>query len=77
MIVTWFVPGQPPNSYQSQFNSKEACDTAVAAVMAGANRVCQNMYDDGMKEANAVNSPGMAPLFLKPLPNVSAVCIAQ
>ena len=39
LLVTWFIAGQPPSSYQTVFNSRDACEAARAQVFADAARV--------------------------------------
>ncbi len=39
LLVTWLVSGQPPSSYQTQFTSMEACQTARAKLLAENDRL--------------------------------------
>jgi len=39
LLVTWIVSGQPPSSYQTTFNSAEACELARNAVLADGQRL--------------------------------------
>jgi hypothetical protein len=62
LLVTWFAFQQPPHSYQTTFNSTEACNAAREAVLADANRLAQE-YNRGA----SVVAPA----------TVSAVCVGQ
>jgi hypothetical protein len=39
LLVTWIVSGQPPSSYQTTFNSAEACEAARNAVLTDGRRL--------------------------------------
>ena len=39
LLVTWIISGQSPNSYQTIFDSMEACQAARAAVIEEAFRL--------------------------------------
>jgi hypothetical protein len=43
LLVTWVVVGQPPNSYQIQFASSEACENARAELAKDAERVSNRL----------------------------------
>jgi hypothetical protein len=69
LLVTWFVYGQAPSSYQVQFSSLEACQNARLAIVAESQRL--------RSEADSHVSPGQVPGFNRSsegAPFVSAVC---
>jgi len=77
LLVTWLIPGQPPNNYQVMFYSEEACIATRDAVIAEGRRV---KAEHDKVQIDAARDTGENPaLFLasKPSPNVSAVCAAQ
>ena len=47
LLVTWFVSGQPPSSYQTTFNSAEACEAARNAVLADGRRLKAELEQKG------------------------------
>jgi hypothetical protein len=58
LLVTWIVPGQPPqtSSYQTQFSSQQTCATARDEVLKSALRMRQEMWaeagnDEMMRQA--------------------------
>jgi len=67
LLVTWISGGQPPASYQTLFNSAEACEAARQAVLADAQRVKQQQVQEG----------GQMGALLAMQLRVSAVCTAQ
>lgn len=75
LLVTWFIAGQPPSSYQTVFNSRDACEAARAQVFADAARLAQERYDV-MKKIGASQSQAEYMMRDK-VTTVSAVCAAQ
>jgi len=73
LLVTWFVYGQPPGSYQTLFNSAEACATARAAVSSEAQR----MLDDVKARVAAAAREGKFLPATASAPTVSTVCTPQ
>jgi len=77
LMITWLIPGQPPNSYHVTFFSEEACVAARNAVLADSRRVKE---EHDQVQIDAAKATGVDPaLFLasKQSPDVSAVCAAQ
>jgi hypothetical protein len=77
LMVTWLIPGQPPNSYHVTFFSEEACVAARDAVLADGRRV---KTEHDQVQIDAAKATGVDPaLFLasKQSPDVTAVCAAQ
>ena len=76
LLVTWIVSGQPPSSYQTTFNSAEACDAARGAVLAESlrlkaefdQRIINNAPTDSMRRMQLMGSTP---------PRATAVCVAQ
>jgi len=66
LLVTWFVHSQPPSSYQTTFNSAEACEAARGAVLAEGRRLKEEI----------VQATGHK-FFAAAAPAVTAVCTAQ
>jgi hypothetical protein len=68
LLVTWFAYSQPPNSYQTIFDTEKACILARSAVLAEAERM--KAEREGAAAAHGGFVPAMAGDFL----NVSATC---
>jgi hypothetical protein len=77
LLVTWFVQGQPPSSYQTAFSSSEACEAARAAVFADGNRLRQTIYDDAINKVRGAGLPDNMAAAAAALPSLTAVCVAQ
>ena len=76
LLVTWFVPGMPPASYQTSFDTAQTCQVARAAVHAEERRVLAQY----MQRADAATGGQGQPasfLALGVAPTVTAVCVAQ
>ncbi len=73
LLVTWFAYGQQPSSYQTIFNTTEACAAARLAVMMEAQRML-----DGLKAhvAAAAQAGKVVPASAE-APTVSTVCTPQ
>jgi hypothetical protein len=63
LLVTWFVPGQPPSSYQVQFSSIDACKFAADNV-----RLTENLFKEYSLAEN-----DHKPVPFASLPHVSAI----
>jgi hypothetical protein len=74
LLVTWFVSGQPPSSYQATFNSAEACEVARKAVLADGQRFKDEQYQ---KPFAFTGDQKMSALASLGAPKVTAVCAAQ
>jgi hypothetical protein len=70
LLVTWFVYGQPPSSYQTVFDSERACGIARLALIAEAERMKQEV-DASAREAAKRGSH--IPAAASP-PKLTAVC---
>jgi hypothetical protein len=46
LLVTWFTYSQPPTSYQTVFNSAEACEQDRVAIMKEAERLLNQFRAD-------------------------------
>ena len=90
--VTWLVPGQPPQTTQTQFSNVAACEGAKQAAIAAGNaarveRINENERDKGAvqrEQAEAGCGFGCSPspaqlekLRGVPPPSVSAVCLVD
>jgi hypothetical protein len=73
LLVTWFAYGQPPSSYQTVFNSAEACGKARQALVAEAERM---RMDVGNRAAAAAKEGKYLPAS-EAAPKVSAICTPQ
>ena len=67
LLVTVFMGGQPPQSYQVQFSSAEACQNARNAVLADLDRM----------KAQQAREGGQAGALLAMQKTITAVCAAQ
>jgi len=76
LLVTWFVYGQSPNSYQIPFSSAEVCEAARDLLLKEPERLYDEMSRRRMTPAA---SPGFlveTKDFPARSPMVSAVCVA-
>ena len=76
LLVTWFVPGMPPTSYQTVFDSARMCQVARTAVHAEGRRIMAEY----MQRADAATGGQGQPasfLALGMAPAVTAVCVRQ
>lgn len=62
LLVTWIVSGQPPGSYQVEFDGWDKCTAARDAILQDRERIVDRM--------------GLMPIG-KPFPAVSAICTAE
>ena len=77
LLVTWLVAGQPPNSYQTTFNSMEACEAARSAVLAEGRRIKAEFEQRVINGAKSMGEPPAEVLMAMPAPSVTAVCAPQ
>ena len=76
LLVTWFVPGMPPNSYQAAFDSASACEIARSAVHAEERRVFAK-YEQRADAATGGQGQPASFLALGLAPAVTAVCVHE
>jgi hypothetical protein len=70
LLVTWFVYGQPPQSYQQEFSSLQTCEAARDQLMREGERLkAETRQQDADRAAQAR-------VFIMPSipPSVTAVC---
>jgi hypothetical protein len=70
LLVTWFVFGQPPNSYQVTFSSQDACESARVALYQESMR----LEDELAARNEAIRKSGSIIIMPGTPPRVSAVC---
>jgi hypothetical protein len=75
LLVTWFVYGQPPASYQTQFNSMQSCDDARLRIMNEQQRLAAEAA--AKNEALKAEWAGRGVVGPPAIPTVTAVCAAQ
>lgn len=61
LLVTWFAVGQPPSSYQVQFETADACLQARDAIFAEAARLKAEAAQRDAAAVGVVLTPGLAP----------------
>jgi len=69
LLVTWLVPGQPANSYQVPFTTKERCAAARTAVLQDAQRLL-----DERATGTAPSGPRIQPTLAF---GITALCVTQ
>ena len=76
LLVTWFVPGMPPSSYQTAFDSAGTCEVARTAIHAEGRRI---MAEYEQRADAATRGQGQPASFLAfgVAPAVTAVCVRQ
>lgn len=75
LLVTWFVVGQPPQSYQADFATLDACNVARLSLLSERARLT-----DAWQQAFEVTLPdGRGVRTFDPIrgPSVIAVCAAR
>ena len=78
LLVTWFVAGQPPASYQVHFASGDGCTNAAAQLHAEADRLNidhKAVVQENLKAYTAQSGIIPAPALGGPLYSVSAICV--
>jgi len=73
LLVTWFLQGQPPSSYQVEFSSYDDCDAARGALIAEQKRMQAHA-------AMVVQNAAKQGRFLSsgpPVPSLTAVCVTR
>jgi hypothetical protein len=75
LMVTWFVPGMDPSSYQTVFDSAGACEAARHAIHTEERRMVAQVY----QRADAATGGQQVGQFLAInfAPAVSAVCVPR
>jgi hypothetical protein len=58
LLVTWFVHGQQPSSYQASFTSAETCQAARTEVLKEAERLKQEIIAKSVSQARVVEVEG-------------------
>jgi hypothetical protein len=76
LLVTWFVPGMPPSSYQATFDSAGACEAARHAIHGEERRMTAEVYQ---RADAATGSQGQQTSLLAMgyAPFVTALCVPQ
>jgi hypothetical protein len=77
LLVTWFVQGQPPASYQAQFSSLDTCEAAKEAVFKDADRLRRQVLAESIFKGKALGIPENVASAGAILPTVTAACAAQ
>ena len=75
LLVTWLVSGQPPSSYQTTFNSAEACEAARNAVLTDGRRLEAEFEQKAFVAAGGSKADAAA--LSMQAPAVTVVCAAQ
>jgi hypothetical protein len=68
LLVTWIVPGQPTNSYQTNFGSEAACQAARQQIEVSAQQIKVQMWQE------AGGNTDLQMVATQKYPHVSAVC---
>jgi len=68
LLITWIVRGQPTTSYQTNFGSEAACQTARQQVDASAQQIRSQLWQE------AGNNSRQQFFAQAQFPHVSAVC---
>ena len=76
LLVTWFVPGMPPSSYQTVFASAGACEAARHAIHSEERRMTAQVYQRADAATGSQGQPS-ALLAMNFAPAVTAVCVPQ
>jgi hypothetical protein len=73
LLVTWIVLGQPPSSYQVEFDSPEKCGDARKALIAEQRRLGEER-----KAQTVQRVPGYGTVLSNPgpPPQLTAICVA-
>jgi hypothetical protein len=75
LLVTWFVPGMAPSSYQTAFDSAAACEVARQKIHAEERRMTAEVYQRA-DAATGGQQVGQL-LAMNFAPAVTAVCVPQ
>ena len=70
LLVTWFVYGSSPSSYQVAFKSKETCEAARLAILHDADRLNSELDQKIRERAGG----GIGATYRQPK-QVSATCV--
>jgi hypothetical protein len=77
LLVTWFIQGQPPSSYQTQFTSAQACENARSALAQQAEQIKQQMTAEAIARGRAVGLPDYFSAAGVVPPQLTATCVNQ
>jgi len=77
LLVTWFVHGQQPSSYQASFTSAETCEAAKAEVLKDAERLKRETIEKSIAQARIVGIPDDMAIAGARVPSVVASCVKQ
>ena len=78
LLVTWLSSAQPPDHYQVEFSSNEACEAARLQLIKDAERIRQSMIDGATAQDRQIGSNNKTALVMAAISNapyVSAVCV--
>jgi hypothetical protein len=77
LLVTWFIQGQPPSSYQTQFTSTQACEVARNSLAQQADQLKRQVISEAISRGRQLGIPDyLSAAGAKP-PQVTAVCVNQ
>ncbi len=76
LLVTWFVPGMPPSSYQTNFETEQNCQVARDAVHAEERRILVSYMQRADAATGGQGQPASM-LALSLAPTVTSVCVPQ
>ncbi len=79
LLVTWFVAGQVPTSYQVPFEAGDGCTNAAAQLQREAERLTLNhkaVVQENLKIFTAQSGVIPAPALGGPLYSISAICVS-
>ena len=74
LLVTWLTYNQPPQSYQTEFASKEACELARRGLVA--EQAALQTIEDRRHEAE-IKQLGSMMARSRPVPQLTAVCASK
>jgi hypothetical protein len=75
LLVTWFMPSQPPHSYRAAFDSSELCETAENELQTDADK--RRIESENIFKQHADPKTGFSPVPPPPYPKLSAICVLQ
>jgi len=75
LLVTWFVPGVPPSSYQAVFETVDACEIARHAIHSEERRMTMQAYQRADAATGGQQAGSL--LAMNYAPAVTAVCVPR
>jgi len=75
LLVTWFVQGQSPSSYQVEFASAALCGSAKSELQADADR--RRMEFENTLKQHADPKTGLPLIRVPQPPNLSVICVQK